>query len=297
MSLKRYKFLTNRYIIKARAERHSKVKKKLQKESKTLKRFQLSAKSKYIAQLPLKLLEPEFLNADRESVFDFEKLKCNSEWPVCAFDHTFKARRAVYFQYRIKSKTNWIDDYFVKYRTLKLSSTLPKEEKAPDNTVMIEWNRHCCTNQNFVNKLIRLLTTTQNCESAFPLLLIENNSDDPLCYNIMLKTFIEFINFYTIPECEERKSEQLIKVVPQMKPKTMIGNELIKLITEDTDIEKAKRNSISIDNPLLLEEMVRRYKPLRQHLEKVVEKTQLFNRNIDMDASPTGCFFMNVFEN
>ena len=284
MSLKRHKFLTNSYISKKRIERRQLIEKKALVEDKTPMLHKLSAKSKYIAQLPLKVLEPDYSDPDREFPFDFRKLKCDSSWPVCAFDHTLKIRRAVCLQYRIKSTNNWIDDYFVQ--------PIPEPSKEQNEEIMVERDRHYCTNTAFVDKITSILVSKNKCEDAFPLRLLTRINDDPLGYNLMMKTFIEFILFYKLPA--ETKEDQLIKVDMQMKPKTMVGHDLENLLGENT--ERTKRNSISIDNPLMLEEMSKRYKPLKMFVEKIAEKTKLLSRNIDMDASAGGRFLMNMLE-
>jgi hypothetical protein len=282
MLLKRYKFLTNRFITRKRIKERHRFEKKSLTESKVPLRYKLSAKSKYITQLPLKVLEPNYSDSDREFAFDFSKLKCNSSWPICVFDHTLKIRKAVYFQYRIKSTNDWIDNYF----------NNPISKPSKEQEIMIERDRHYCGNMAFVNKIISILLARNECEDAFPSVLLERTNDDPLRYSLMMKTFMDFILFYTLPK--ESKEEQLIKINVQMKPKTMIGHDLAKVIEENK--EKTQRNSISIDNPVMLEEMSKRYKPLKEFIEKIAEKTRLLSRNIDMDASAGGRFLMSILE-
>ena len=40
------------------------------------------------------------------------KIKCNSEWPICAYDHSYKDRYASYFCYRVGYQVEIIENYF-----------------------------------------------------------------------------------------------------------------------------------------------------------------------------------------
>ena len=187
MNLEKFKYITNSYITSMRDEVRKSVIDRLQSgdpDSKKIKSYQASGKCKYIFQLPIRPFEDE----------KGEHYICDTNWPVCMFDHIYKKRYATFFRYRVpKQENEWKEDYLGENKEVI-------SYKEDTSGIMIENNKHYCENSLFIEKINKILTAKELYEDAFPEELIEFPIDDINKYKELVKNFIEYILSYKIPD-------------------------------------------------------------------------------------------------
>jgi len=188
MFLKKFKVLTNKRITKLR----SKARKVIIKRMKDERPKRTCKKSMYILQLPL---NPIRIQIEGKSI-DTPQYKCKEDWPICAFDHTLKVKSTMFHQCQSKTGKNWIDNYF----DTPPNAKPPLSHYTSSDMLLIERNRHMCSNKPFVNKINKLLILDDNCDDAFPLDLVDLVMEERLNTKAIMKKYIEHILEYEIKE-------------------------------------------------------------------------------------------------
>eukprot|EP00826_Nyctotherus_ovalis_P017525 TRINITY_DN15165_c0_g2_i1.p1 TRINITY_DN15165_c0_g2~~TRINITY_DN15165_c0_g2_i1.p1 ORF type:complete len:277 (+),score=88.91 TRINITY_DN15165_c0_g2_i1:131-961(+) len=129
-------------------------------------------------------------------------LECNPEWPLCLYDHTYKSRCVSYFAFRTKGENEFIDDYLLK--ELKEASkdfkqSMEEAKAGPIeayNALVIERSKHYCNNNNFVEKIKKLLEEKETPDEAFCVELIDQPAiDHDTCLNLMERYVKHVIDF------------------------------------------------------------------------------------------------------
>eukprot|EP00826_Nyctotherus_ovalis_P025572 TRINITY_DN1982_c0_g4_i1.p1 TRINITY_DN1982_c0_g4~~TRINITY_DN1982_c0_g4_i1.p1 ORF type:complete len:352 (+),score=73.23 TRINITY_DN1982_c0_g4_i1:674-1729(+) len=190
--LDKFKVLSNRRISELRKEARKELVEGACRERAKMRKS--GGKLRYVALLPL---NPARVKVGLAEIAQYE---CNEEWPVCAFDHTLKAKSHMSHQCQSKMGKEWIDDYFD--APLKRSSEI-SNCTSPD-MLLIERNRHICKNKPFVEKVNKLLLLDDPCTEAFPLDLIELTIDGKLNTCNIMEEYIEHVLVYRIPVLDNK---------------------------------------------------------------------------------------------
>ncbi len=119
MMLKKFKFLTNRFLNEKRERKRGEVIKVMNKAiiSSLMRPVISDTKYKYVMKLPLytsTLREKMGFHTDEGNCFieNSKYVRCDTRWPICFFDHTYKSKCISYFRFRSAEPCEFIDDYF-----------------------------------------------------------------------------------------------------------------------------------------------------------------------------------------
>ena len=247
MNSKKFDLLTNSYIKSIRNKCHSKLLKSFENKNDNRKFNPKRFKIKYIEQLILynikyKDYSKTIYKREIDSLIGTEHLRCQEDWPLCLYDHTFKNRCIPYFVFKTKGEDEFIDDYLIK-ETNKIEEEY--KEESPYNKLLIERNKHYCTDKEFVNKILKLLRKKGGPPSAFPKTLTQL----PFVYekNLIntMENYIDHIHNLDIGSCESDEESKEKDEKPDINEKKNIINS-----TSDTK-QKSNRNSlIAMSNPI-----------------------------------------------
>jgi len=321
MSLQKFKFLTSRYVSKMRCDRRREIHAQISADGKQCYAGQkTSLKYKYLMKLPLKnqTLDCANIIINGEGCIGIENMKisCDTKWPVCAFDHSFKLKYTNYFQYRVGNginKDEFIDDYFDNIDEYKKKPIF--EDRNNFDNLLIERNRHYCTNDIFTTKINMILAKKQdeNVEDAFPVNLIDLPLNESQSFNQIMLKFIDHIINYKMRDHHATVKEKFMPASPKNESKekqafsrfdikkvfkTMTSDSLSEYVTksdrkteEEKNIseERAIRNSICVDSFMMLSQM---NDPLSRYMAKIAKKTKFLKRDPKITNSPSGKFFM-----
>ncbi len=237
MSLEKFKFLTNAFIHDKRQKKRAETLKGLQQADTRKQRTsrKMQAKYKYISRLmlynsQLKNASTISYKGDTESMDGAGKLKCNIDWPLCLYDHTYKNRCISYFQYRVKAtKDEFVDDYFEEMKigepgsepekpmagaglveeTKEVKTVTGASTSGPANKIynslLIERNKHYCTNEEFVAKINKLLEQQGSLDEAFPSTLVELATADEVSLMFVMENYINHIMTFDLDNCGHRE--------------------------------------------------------------------------------------------
>ncbi len=198
MELEKFKFVDNRFLNERRTKERVDTLVYLKGTEKKKKRItrKVEPKYKYISRLLLynsKLKNASVMsyNKGENALKGADMLACNPDWPLCLYDHTYKSRCISYFAFRSGGPCEFRDDYFEEEGKEKVPD-LDQEQRAFDG-LLIERNRHYCTNEEFVTKMNKLLEQEGNVEAAFPSVLIEPGAGDELSLMLVMENYVDHI--------------------------------------------------------------------------------------------------------
>ena len=281
MSLEKFKFLTNSYICDRRKKKHAQTLATLQKSSdrKKLSSRKMQAKGKYISRLMLynsQLRHASTISYDKpnDTLKGAELLSCNESWPLCLYDHTYKNRCISYFAYREKSESNvFVDDYFEEIKVTSRVSA--KKDSSPSkeqlkigwalktyNSLLIERDRHYCTNKEFVAKINILLEQEGSIEGAFPSSFVELATPDEVSLVSVMENYINHVMNFNVDGYAHREvmvgggveEPDSKEDEPEKRQRSMSGKFLGKLVPEDDIDVKLRKSTICFGNTNRLRE-------------------------------------------
>jgi len=159
-------------------------------------------------------------------------LICNTDWPICIYDHSYKNRYTTYFAFRSANNIHIIEDYFdvasfsfTKERRLSEDSynsfTKKKHHtnhKKPYNSLLIERNTHYCGNKEYVRKINNLLNQEES-EWAFNDSYIGTNINDEISLLNSMENYMDFIM-----DIDENEDKQDTQPPPVERVKSSMGN-------------------------------------------------------------------------
>ena len=271
-------------------------------------------KYQYICKLALyngKLEGASSIDYDKESDYlkDARLLKCNPEWPLCLFDHTYKSRCVSYFAFRAKSDNEFIDDYLIKKPSLNQSNGVKEEHKKGSleayNALVIERSKHYCGNRVFVEKLKRLLEEKGTPDDAFRVDLIDQTAiNHDICLKLMKKYVRHIVDFEEsspispLPPSKKTKEEDVhlsrknsdkneevdVENERNKDPENILRARVEKEVDEDDSRDEEKEedykdSNIPIESAVSALEKVRKNEVIRKHRKD--EDYRLNNEGID----------------
>ena len=196
MNLRKYSFLTNTFVNKMRIKKRLLILKSLQKHNPNKNSRHKGSVTKYIKHLLLYNGTLDDPNPDIKEIEKKEVLKCDEEWPICLYDHTYKDRCISYFAYRTKGQDKFVDNYF--------DNPLKRDkEKEKHDTLLIERNRHYCTNLRFTTKLNKLLK--ESVHEAFPDDLLSESIIEEKSIPSIMNNYMKHIIEFDLSQTEEDK--------------------------------------------------------------------------------------------
>jgi len=337
MSLDKFKFLTNDFINDKRLKKRMETLKGLQEAE--LKKKNISRKSqakyKYISRL---MLYNSML--DNASVMTYKKedeflkgadlLKCDENWPLCLYDHTYKNRCISYFAFRARNE-EIIEDYFeemkfgsksVKVDIEKLKESGVKTQEQIYDSLMIERTKHYCTNKEFVEKMNKILELHGTIDSAFPSNLIEVPASDESCMLQVMENYVKHVLNLDFEE-DEKYKEVFVGGTDQndkpektaKKPKSVASSDSLSSNHDFVDNPESTKNkeelkvpsrkarmsstkSVAMGNILVGEGLYsRRNLTMSFFLSKMADKMPYSNSEEIVAKSPAGKFIKEMVEN
>ncbi len=216
MGLEKFKFLNNRYLHDRRLKERVDTLNRLQNtETRKKQVCKLQSKYKYVSRLLL--YNSQLKNASKISydkcdnvLSGAELLTCNPDWPLCLYDHTYKCRCISYFSFKSNGPCEFLDDYFDSEKgrsgekpkagaeSLPLTAVnLKKKDLKTYNSLVVERNRHYCTNAEFVTKVNKMLEEHGSTEAAFPTKLVEPSTADELSLFNVMENYVNHIMSYS----------------------------------------------------------------------------------------------------
>lgn len=201
MHLKKFKVVNNKFIEKKRTAYRKVIYKKM-KTPKVAFKSQTENREKYLQRLVL--YNNNHCPDHKTLKENLDLLVCNTDWPVCVYDHCYKNQCRSYFAFRCGYDLRIIEDYFdidsLSFNKVRphskssFDSTMPYEDTKSHlyNSLLIERNPHYCQNKKFVMKIKELLRQDE-CEWAFEDLCILSKVNDEVSLLNSMDNYVEFI--------------------------------------------------------------------------------------------------------
>ena len=228
--------MTNAFINQMRIKKRQPVLKHLRKENNKGRARKAKPKYQYISRLILynpKL--PHFSEIEYDKNEDYMEnstlLKCNPEWPICLYDHTYKIRCVSHFAYRARFENEFIDKYLKKKHQDEAkekiidNEEIKKSKNQKYDELMIERGQHYCDRELFVYKMKKILEVKGFPDKAFPPELIDLTANDYMEFKSVMTNYIKHIEELEgdFPEqknyikMEELKEDNIHNCIPKQK--------------------------------------------------------------------------------
>lgn len=206
MSLDKFKFINNRFIERKQRICTKIICKKLRESQTKLEgKNPKESKNKYIQKLALYSSKLEASKHNKDTKKNLDLLTCNTDWPICMYDHSCNNRYATYFAFRSANELRIIEDYFdtaslsfTKERTMSVDScSLFNKKRRVDhkqlyNSLLIERNVHYCCNKEYVRKITKLLSQDES-EWVFSDACTGANASDEIGLLKSMDNYMDFI--------------------------------------------------------------------------------------------------------